>query len=133
MHRVALWDVVDCCVRPGSLDSDIREATPTQLADLSGVAAAFAGDWLQWRTLAHRQARGYLPACQVPVDCPAVQQPGDGEPELCCQARALAGAAGASQKLSLERDDVAHVQVASTVPARIRRQNRQAIRLAAAG
>lgn len=31
-HRIALWDVVHSCVRPGSLDSDIREAQPNDFA-----------------------------------------------------------------------------------------------------
>ncbi len=31
---VALWDVVGSCVRPGSLDADIRDARPNDLAGL---------------------------------------------------------------------------------------------------
>ena len=30
-HRIGLWDVIDACVRPGSLDADIREARPNEL------------------------------------------------------------------------------------------------------
>lgn len=33
-HRIALWDVVHSCIRPGSLDSDIREAQPNDFAAL---------------------------------------------------------------------------------------------------
>jgi len=32
--HVGLWDTIDSAVRPGSLDSAIREAEPTALADL---------------------------------------------------------------------------------------------------
>lgn len=65
-HRVALWDVVDRCVRPGSLDSDIREATPTQLADLVARLPHLRAIGCNGG-LAHRQARAALPACQVPL------------------------------------------------------------------
>lgn len=33
-HRVALWDVCGSCVRPGSLDSDIRDVQPNDFEKL---------------------------------------------------------------------------------------------------
>lgn len=36
-RRIALWDSVQSCVRPGSLDKDIREETPN---DIAGLLAA---------------------------------------------------------------------------------------------
>lgn len=33
-HRIALWDVAQSCVRPGSLDSAIRDARPNDFAAL---------------------------------------------------------------------------------------------------
>jgi len=33
-HRVGIWDVLDACRRPGSLDADIRDARPNDFASL---------------------------------------------------------------------------------------------------
>ena len=33
-NRIALWDTVQCCVRPGSLDSDIKNAQPNDFEKL---------------------------------------------------------------------------------------------------
>lgn len=33
-HRIALWDTVGSCIRPGSLDSAIRDARPNDFAAL---------------------------------------------------------------------------------------------------
>lgn len=33
-HRIGIWDVLDACRRPGSLDADIRDARPNDFAPL---------------------------------------------------------------------------------------------------
>ncbi len=33
-HRIGIWDVLDACRRPGSLDADIRDARPNDFAAL---------------------------------------------------------------------------------------------------
>jgi hypoxanthine-DNA glycosylase len=37
-HGVGIWDVLDACRRPGSLDADIREARPNDFAALRRLA-----------------------------------------------------------------------------------------------
>ena len=37
-HRVGIWDVLDACRRPGSLDADIRDARPNDFVALRGLA-----------------------------------------------------------------------------------------------
>jgi hypoxanthine-DNA glycosylase len=41
-HRVGIWDVLDACRRPGSLDSDIRDARANDFARLRRLAPRLA-------------------------------------------------------------------------------------------
>lgn len=37
-HRIGLWDIIDRCVRPGSLDSSIRDARHNDFARVTKIA-----------------------------------------------------------------------------------------------
>jgi hypoxanthine-DNA glycosylase len=37
-HRIGIWDVLDACRRPGSLDADIRDPRPNDFATLRALA-----------------------------------------------------------------------------------------------
>jgi len=71
--RIALWDAVAACERPGSLDADIRAAKPSDLPDLLGrlpELRAIACNGAE----AHRQASAALPGrtlLRLPSTSPA--------------------------------------------------------------
>lgn len=65
-HRIALWDVARSAVRPGSLDSAIREAAPNDIPGLleqcSGIRKVLLNG-----TTAHALYKKLLPP--LPVEC----------------------------------------------------------------
>jgi hypoxanthine-DNA glycosylase len=82
-NRVALWDVIHSCVRPGSLDADIREARPNDFAaffrDWPGIEAVFFnGSAAQalFRRLCPG-AEGGRPTALLPSTSPARTMPFD--------------------------------------------------------
>ena len=72
-RRIALWDAVAACERPGSLDADIRAAEPSDLPELLArlpELRAIACNGAE----AHRQARAALPGrplLKLPSTSPA--------------------------------------------------------------
>jgi len=80
-HRIALWDVAHRCIRPGSLDADIRDAEPNDLEGFfqghpSIVSIFFNGTkaWQMYRKLIlPGLARPWrdLPGLRLPSTSPA--------------------------------------------------------------
>ncbi len=60
-HRIALWDAVAACERPGSLDADIRDARPSDLAALAARLPALQAVACNGAK-AYRQAAKLLPS-----------------------------------------------------------------------
>lgn len=75
-HRVALWDTLQSCERPGALDSDIRLQQPNDVAALAArcpqLRAVFLNGGAAFRFYQkyHRSAVG-LPFFRLPSSSPA--------------------------------------------------------------
>lgn len=73
-HRIGLWDVIDACVRPGSLDVDIREARPNELLRVLALAPRLRKVLFNGRTAA-RQSKVFealgVAVCVLPSTSPA--------------------------------------------------------------
>jgi hypoxanthine-DNA glycosylase len=73
-HGIGLWDVYASCVRPGSLDSAIRDAVPNDLASLPARAPALRlvihNGAESARRMHEIEALG-LPAVRLPSTSPA--------------------------------------------------------------
>lgn len=53
-HRIGLWDIIDACVRPGSLDSSIRDAQHNDFELVTGIASKL------WRVCFNGKTAGRL-------------------------------------------------------------------------
>lgn len=71
-HRVALWDVAHSCVRPGSLDSAIRDVVPNDFAALFARCPHIEKILFNGAT-AQKLFRRLVNA--VPVNCAVAQMP----------------------------------------------------------
>jgi hypoxanthine-DNA glycosylase len=73
-HRIGLWDIYASCVRPGSLDASIRDATPNDLERLQDVAPSLRlvvhNGAESARRMAEIEALG-IPALRLPSTSPA--------------------------------------------------------------
>jgi hypoxanthine-DNA glycosylase len=73
-HRIGLWDIYASCVRPGSLDASIRDATPNPLESLLDLAPSLHlvvhNGAESARRMKEIQALG-IPALRLPSTSPA--------------------------------------------------------------
>jgi hypoxanthine-DNA glycosylase len=73
-HRIGLWDIYAHCIRPGSLDSAIREAVPNDLASLPrrapGLRLVIHNGAESARRMGEIDALG-IPALRLPSTSPA--------------------------------------------------------------
>lgn len=73
-HRIGLWDIYASCVRPGSLDASIRDATPNDLEGLRNLAPSLRlvvhNGAESARRMKEIQALG-IPALRLPSTSPA--------------------------------------------------------------
>lgn len=68
---VALWDVVDRAVRPGSLDGAIRGASPNALAEFAASHPRLAAIGFNGRTAATIGRRIFAPSPLALIDLPS--------------------------------------------------------------
>jgi spermidine synthase len=87
-HGLGIWDVYARCRRRGSLDVDIRDAEPNDLAGLAGHAAAAGAHRPQRRRVGARHA--HHARARRAGAAPAVHQPGQCQLVVRAQVRGLA-------------------------------------------
>ena len=84
-HRIALWDVLAACDRPGALDADIRDAVPNDFAsflhehqDVNVIMFNGGEAFRLWARLVHPALNGrlrHVKYLRLPSTSPAHAQP----------------------------------------------------------
>jgi len=78
-NQIALWDVLASCVRPGSLDADIREETPNDFRAFfeqwPAIGAILSNGGAAHRLFAKYDAGNHLPILKMPSTSPAHTMP----------------------------------------------------------
>jgi double-stranded uracil-DNA glycosylase len=68
-NRIALWDTVQCCVRPGSLDSDIKNAKPNDFEklfkDCPNITKVFFNGQTAHKLFIKHQKQMHLPQLEL--------------------------------------------------------------------
>lgn len=75
-RKIALWDVLESCTRPGALDSDIREITPNKIPELlesyPNIRAVFINGQYAYKTFVkHFEGQVSRPYFVLPSTSPA--------------------------------------------------------------